>query len=145
MKKILLLCTTLLLLACSSKPIPFTDYLVENLLRENLLALSEPPLFSVANISITQTQTQESSGSAHVDVRLSFLQSFASVVEQRQLTPESMEYQQYRNSFGDFAAGEEQVHHAEYQFQRRDGKWFIVGSRPVAAPDIFKADSMTEL
>ncbi len=124
------------LIGCSSKPIPFTDYIVSNLLRDNLMSLAEPPIFSIEEISILESQHSGDNGSATIDVRLLFPEDFDTVTTLHKLEPFNMAYKQYQSSFGKFAAGEHQIHHAEYQFQRRDGKWFIVGSRALSPPDI---------
>ncbi len=139
MYKALLIFVCTAVMACSSKPIPFTDYIVSNLLRDNLMGLAEPPIFSVEDITIIQMQNQEESGSAIVDVRLHFPNDFDTVAKLHKLEPHNMAYKQYQSSFGTFAAGEQQVHHAEYQFQRRGSKWFIVGSRALSPPDILPA------
>ena len=131
---VILFCAALI--SCSSKPIPFTDYIVSNLLRDNLLSLAEPPIFSIEDIAIIQMQNQEESGNAIVDVRLLFPEDFDTVTKRHKLAPHNMAYKQYKSSFGTFVAGEQQLHHAEYQFQRRGGKWFIVGSRPLSPPDV---------
>lgn len=127
------------LIGCSSKPIPFTEYIVSNLLRDNLMGLAEPPIFNIEEIIITASQHSGDQGQATVDVRLSFPEDFDTIVSLHKLEAFNMAYKQYQSSFGKFAAGEQQVHHAEYQFQRRDGKWFIVGSRALSPPDIVPA------
>ena len=139
MKKLCILVTCVLFAACSSKPIPFTDYLVKNLLRDNLEGMTKPPIFSVEDITVKTLESTETTGIATADVRLRFPEDFDTVVSLRRLEPFNVAYLQYKSSFGKFTAGESQVHHAEYQFERRDGKCFIVGSRAIAAPEIFHA------
>lgn len=139
MKKLVILTVCVLLISCSSKPIPFTDYLVKNLLRDNLEALASPPIFKVEDITVRTLESGEATGTATADVRLRFPEDFDTVVSLRRLEPFNIAYLQYKSSFGKFSAGESQVHHAEYQFERRDGKWFIVGSRAISAPEIFPA------
>lgn len=139
MKKLVILTVCALLISCSSKPIPFTDYLVKNLLRDNLEALASPPIFKVEDITVRTIESGETTGMATADVRLRFPEDFDTVVSLRRLEPFNIAYLQYKSSFGKFSAGESQVHHAEYQFERRDGKWFIVGSRAISAPEIFPA------
>ena len=139
MKKLCILMACVLLAACSSKPIPFTDYLVKNLLRDNLKALATPPIFTVEDIAVKTLESSETTGTATVDVRLRFPEDFDTVASLRRLEPYNVAYLQYKSSFGKFTAGESQVHHAEYQFERRDGKWFIVGSRAISSPEIFHA------
>jgi hypothetical protein len=129
------------LIGCSSKPIPFTDYIVSNLLRDNLLGLAEPPIFSIEEITIIASQHSGDQGQATVDVRLRFPEDFDTIVSLHKLEAYNMAYKQYQSSFGKFTAGEEQVHHAEYQFQRRDGKWFIAGSRALSPPDIIATNT----
>lgn len=124
--------------ACGQKDISFTDYIIEHLLRDNLNALAKPPIFEVRAVTIISSESTGDQGSALADVALHFPEGFATVAEQRGLQPDSMEYRQYQSSFGNFEAGEIQTHHARYEFLRRDGKWRIIGSQPVAAPDIAK-------
>ena len=129
---------TILLSACSNKPVHFTDYIAEHLLRNNLSELAEPPIFEVASLTIREKEQQGDKARAIIDVALHFPEDFDTVVSMHKLEPYNIAYLQYKSSFGEFAAGETQVHHAEYQFQRRDNKWVIVGSRPVSQPDISK-------
>ncbi|QQD19105.1 hypothetical protein I6N98_04415 [Spongiibacter nanhainus] len=129
---------TILLSACSNKPVHFTDYIAEHLLRNNLNELAEPPIFEVASLTIREKEQQGDKARAIIDVALHFPEDFDTVVSMHKLEPYNIAYLQYKSSFGEFAAGETQVHHAEYQFQRRDNKWVIVGSRPVSQPDISK-------
>lgn len=130
----------LLLSACGQKDIPFTDYIVENLLRDNLKSLAEPPFFEVRNIDILNAEHQGTTGTATVDVRLYFPEDFDTVVGLRKLEPFNIEYLQYKSSFGKFSAGEQQIHHARYEFQRRGSKWMITGSQALSAPDISAAE-----
>lgn len=130
-----LLCFSLFLAACS-KPIPFTDYLVDNLLRNNLNALTEPPLFEVEKLEIVKKQEDGDNAEAEVYVTLVFAEDFDTAITMRKLQPFNMEYKQYQSSFGKFAAGERQRHHALYRFFRRDGKWFISGSHALSPPEI---------
>ncbi len=123
-------------LSACSKPIDFTDYTIENLLKKNIEGLAEPAFFELREISILSKQDEGERGSAEVYIYLYFADDLASVAEKRQLSPDKMEYRQYESSFGNFAAGETQRHHAEYQFFRRDGKWYISGSRALSAPVI---------
>ena len=139
MNKFYIFAACVLLSACSSKPIPFTDYLVKNLLRDNLEALARPPIFTVEDITVKTIESTETTGMATADVRMRFPEDFDTVVSLRRLEPFNVAYLQYKTSFGKFSAGESQVHHAEYQFEQRDGKWFIVGSRAISAPEIFHA------
>ncbi|MEX1664900.1 hypothetical protein [Zhongshania arctica] len=139
MKKLTIFSTCVLLLACSSKPIPFTDYLVKNLLRDNLEALATPAIFDVEDIAVKTIEATETTGIATAHVRLRFPEDFDTVVSLRRLEPYSVTYLQYKSSFGKFAAGESQVHYAEYKFERRDGKWFIAGSRAMSPPEVFPA------
>jgi hypothetical protein len=143
MYKALLIFFCASIVACSSKPIPFTDYIVSNLLRDNLMSLAEPAIFSIEEIIIIESEHSENSGRATVDVRLKFPEDFDTVTSLHKLEPFNMAYKQYQSSFGKFAAGEQQVHHAEYQFQRRDGKWFIVGSKALSPPDIIAVTAQT--
>lgn len=129
----LLLGLSLLLTACS-KPIPFTDYLVENLLKQNLNSLSEPRFFELEKLEILQSSSDGDQAQAELYVTLRFPEDFDTVVAMRGLEPFNMEYKQYKASFGTFSAGERQRHHAQYQFIRRDGKWFISGSRALSKP-----------
>jgi hypothetical protein len=126
-------------LACSSKPIPFTDYLVKNLLRDNLEAMAVPAIFDVDDIAVKTIEATETTGLATAHVRLRFPENFDAVVGLRRLKPYSATYLQYKSSFGKFTAGESQVHYAEYKFERRDDKWFIVSSRAMSAPEVFPA------
>ena len=130
------LALALTLSACGSKPIPFTEYLVENMLRENLATLAQPPIFEVKDLRLSGLNSAGDNGSADANISLLFTEDFATVVDQRQLDSDSLLYRQIRGSFGEFAAGELQVHHARYQFQRVGGKWRIVGSQPTDAPTI---------
>jgi hypothetical protein len=139
MKKLTIFSACVLLLACSSKPIPFTDYLVKNLLRDNLEGLATPAIFDVEDIAVKTTEATETTGIATAHVRLRFPEDFDTVVGLRRLEPYNVTYLQYKSSFGKFAAGESQVHYAEYKFERRDGKWFIVGSRAMSPPEVFPA------
>lgn len=129
---------TILLSACSNKPIHFTDYIAEHLLRNNLSELADPPIFEVESLTIREKEQQGDNARAIIDVALHFPEDFDTVVSMHKLEPYNIAYLQYKSSFGEFAAGETQIHHAEYQFQRRDNKWVIVGSRPVSQPDISK-------
>lgn len=128
----------LVLSGCGNKQIPFTDYLVENLLRENLGKLAEPAIFEVKSVLVNSKQSDGASGTATVDVELYFPEDFDTVVELRKLEPFNIEYLQYKSSFGKFEAGETQVHHARYQFENRSGKWMVTGSQAIAAPDVRK-------
>ncbi|MFQ3199984.1 MAG: hypothetical protein ACI9SK_000695 [Zhongshania sp.] len=139
MKKLTIFSACVLLLACSSKPIPFTDYLVKNLLRDNLEAMAVPAIFDVDDIAVKTIEATETTGIATAHVRLRFPKNFDAVVGLRRLKPYSATYLQYKSSFGKFTAGESQVHYAEYKFERRDDKWFIVSSRAMSAPEVFPA------
>ncbi|CAA0082989.1 Uncharacterised protein [Zhongshania aliphaticivorans] len=139
MKKRLIFASLLFLVACSNKPIPFTDYLVKNLLRDNLEGMSSPAIFNVDDITIKALTDNGDTGTATADIRLRFPEDFETVVSLRRLEPYNIAYLQYKSSFGTFSAGESQVHHAEYQFERRDGKWFITGSRAISPPETFHA------
>ncbi len=127
-----------LLSACSNKPVHFTDYIAEHLLRNNLSELADPPIFEVASLTIREKEQQGDKARAIIDVALHFPEDFDTVVSMHKLEPYNIAYLQYKSSFDEFAAGETQTHHAEYQFQRRDNKWVIVGSCPVSQPDISK-------
>jgi hypothetical protein len=139
MKKLTIFSVCVLLLACSSKPIPFTDYLVKNLLRDNLEAMAMPAIFDVEDIAVKTIEATETTGIATAHVRLRFPENFDAVVGLRRLKPYDATYLQYKGSFGKFTAGESQVHYAEYKFERRDDKWFIVSSRAMSAPEVFPA------
>lgn len=128
----------LVLSGCGNKQIPFTDYLVENLLRDNLASLAKPPIFEVKSVVVGSKQSDGASGTAAVDVELFFPEDFDTVVQLRKLEPFNIEYLQYKSSFGKFEAGETQVHHARYQFENRSGKWVVTGSQAIAAPDVRK-------
>lgn len=130
----------LLLGGCGSKDIPFTDYLVENLLRDNLASLAEPPIFEVVQLRVKQKSSADAVATAEVDVELYFPEDFDTVVQLRKLEPFNVEYLQYQSSFGKFSAGETQIHHASYQFQKRGNKWVIIGSKAIAPPDVSKPE-----
>lgn len=138
MKKLSLVALLLCLSACS-KPIPFTDYIVENLLRDNLENLTQPALFEVREIIVVEKTDLGDRAEASVDVVLFFPESFETVVKAQQLQPNNMAYKQYRGSFGAFTAGEQQTHHAHYSFVRDGRKWRISSSRPLAEPTIQRA------
>lgn len=139
MKKFLLLSVAMVLLGCSQKQIAFTDYIVENLLRDNLGQMATPPLFDVVSIDIQNLENDGDHGSASVDVRLRFPKNFNTVTQERQLQPDDQLYRQLKASFGEFKATEEQVHHAKYHFQRIKKKWHIQGSQALKAPRIYPA------
>lgn len=127
---------TIALSACSNKPVHFTDYIAEQLLRNNLSELADPPIFEVKDVQIREKEQQGNNARAIIDVSLHFPEDFDTVVSMHKLEPYNIAYLQYKSSFGEFAAGETQVHHAEYQFQLRGSKWVITGSRPLSPPDI---------
>ncbi len=56
------------LTACGQKNIPFTDYIIENLLRDNLNSLAEPAIFEVQTVTIVSSESEGDRGSALVDV-----------------------------------------------------------------------------
>lgn len=131
----IMLCLSVFLTACS-KPVAFTDYTVENLLKKNLSELTEPRLFETEKLEIIQKSEEGDAADAEVYVTLVFPEDFDTVISMRKLQPFNMEYKQYKSSFGKFAAGERQRHHAKYQFVRRDGKWLISGSQAMSPPEI---------
>ncbi|MAK45092.1 MAG: hypothetical protein CMN80_13210 [Spongiibacter sp.] len=126
----------IVLAACSQKPIAFTDYTVQELLKINIAELAEPAFFELESVEVLNKNDGGESASADVYVTLRFPEDFDTVVGMRKLAPFNMEYKQYKSSFGSFKAGETQRHHARYQFVRRDGKWFIAGSKALSAPKI---------
>jgi hypothetical protein len=126
--------------ACGQKDIPFTDYLIENLLKDNLSQMARPAIFEVTNIAIKSSEHEGDRGTAQVDVELLFPEDFDTVVGLHKLEPFNVKYLQFKSSFGKFAAGEKQIHHAQYDFIRRKGKWTIIGSKALAAPDIKKPE-----
>lgn len=127
-----------LLLSACSRPAPFTEYLVQQLLDENLSSLTDQPVFEVKKIEVQDIQAGENTGSAETDIVLVFPKSLAEVAKAQQLKPDDMIYIQYKGSFGDFLSGEVQRHHARYHFQRRGKKWRVVGSEALAPPDVTK-------
>ena len=135
-RRFTLLSAIALLAACSQKPIAFTDYTVQELLKKNITELAEPVFFELESVEVLEKIDQGESASAEVHVTLRFPEDFDTVVSMRKLAPFNMEYKQYKSSFGSFVAGETQRHHARYQFVRRDGKWFIAGSKALSAPQI---------
>ncbi|MBD2858675.1 hypothetical protein IB286_06590 [Spongiibacter sp. KMU-158] len=127
-----------LAISACSRPVPFSAYLAEQLLQENLNSLTEQPVFELRKIEIQSVEAEENTGSASTDIVLLFPQSLADIAKQQGLEEGSAVLQQYRSSFGDFEAGEIQRHHARYLFQKRGKKWLITGSQPLAPPDIHK-------
>ncbi len=108
-------------------------------MRDNLETMATPAIFKVEDITVKSLESGETTGSAIADVRLRFPEDFDTMASLRRLEPYNVAYLQYKSSFGKFSAGESQVHHAEYQFERREGKWHIVGSRAISPPEIFHA------
>lgn len=137
MKRTLLFGLVIMLLGCSQKQIAFTDYIVENTLRSTLSQMASPPLFEIVSLDIQNLENNGDSGSATVDVRLHFAKAFATIIKERKLQPDDQKYHQFKASFGEFKAGEEQVHHAKYSFQRLQKKWHIRGSQALKAPRIY--------
>lgn len=126
------------LVASCSRPVPFTPYLAERLLQENLSSLAEPPLFELSKVEILSIEAGENTGTAVADIVLKFPVGLGELAEQQQLATDSAQYSQYKNSFGEFVAGEVQRHHARYGFIKRGKRWMISASQPLSAPDIIK-------
>lgn len=135
-RAVLLLALVALTAACSQKPVAFTDYTVEALLTKNISELADPAFFELEGIEVLNKNDRGESADAEVYVTLRFPKDFDGVISERKLSPASMEYKQYESSFGRFVARETQRHHARYQFVRRDGKWFIAGSKALSAPKV---------